>query len=76
MEMANIVMEVSVFFSSFFFFLVNFQSVYPGFAHAIYVHKVRYDTAAFKFCDSFQHYYFSFLFRNGKKNVIEIRMCL
>ena len=29
--------------------------------------KIRYDTAAFKFCGSFQHYYFSFRFRKKKK---------
>ena len=73
MEMANTVMEVwfeggggvCEFLVSISWVCV--KSKYGS--HDIYVHKIRYDTAAFKFCCSFQHYYmyFSFWFSKWKK---------
>ena len=42
----------------------------------MYIKFVMTLLCAFTFCDGFQHYYFSFRLRNGKKkkNITEIRM--
>ena len=70
-------MRVPVFFFVFFFVVVFFFprefSISISWvciklkygSHAIYVHKIRYDTAVCIYCGSFQ--YFSFGFRKRKK---------
>ena len=83
--MANIVMEVSYFFYLFiylFFLLLFFScefSVSISWAciklkygsHAIYVHKIRYNTAVrihvLRWLSTLLYLYFSFRFRNEKK---------